>query len=56
LAVHTQAKRMCVLRQLCEYLEEKEMQAVFDAVDINSRTGIRDRALLLFLYNTDARL
>jgi len=39
-----------------EYLEEKEMQAVFDAVDINSRTGIRDRALLLLLYNTGARV
>jgi site-specific recombinase XerD len=39
-----------------EYLEEKEMQAVLDAVDINSRTGIRDRALLLFLYNTGARV
>jgi len=41
---------------MVEYLEEKEMQAVFDAVDINSRTGIRDRALLLFLYNTGARV
>jgi integrase/recombinase XerD len=41
--------------KMVEYLEEKEMQAVFDAVDINSRTGIRDRALLLFLYNTGAR-
>lgn len=39
-----------------EYLEEKEMQAVFDAIDINSRTGIRDRALLLLLYNTGARV
>jgi integrase/recombinase XerD len=38
------------------YLEEKEMQAVLDAVDINSRTGIRDRALLLLLYNTGARV
>ena len=38
-----------------EYLEEKAMQAVFDAVDINSRTGFRDRALLLLLYNTGAR-
>ena len=42
--------------KMVEYLEEKEMQAVFDAVDINSRTGIRDRALLLFLYNTGARV
>ena len=39
-----------------DYLEEKEMQAVLDAVDINSRTGIRDRALLLLLYNTGARV
>jgi site-specific recombinase XerD len=38
------------------YLEENEMQAVLDAVDINSRTGIRDRALLLLLYNTGARV
>ena len=38
-----------------DYLEEKEMQATLDAVDINSRTGIRDRALLMLLYNTGAR-
>lgn len=38
------------------YLEEKEMQALIDAADINSRTGIRDRALLLLLYNTGARV
>lgn len=42
--------------KMVEYLEENEMQAVFDAVDINSRTGIRDQALLLFLYNTGARV
>ncbi len=42
--------------KMVEYLEEKEMQAVLDVVDINSRTGIRDRALLLFLYNTGARV
>jgi site-specific recombinase XerD len=38
-----------------EYLEEKEMQAVFDTVDTNSRTGVRDEALLLLTYNTGAR-
>ncbi len=38
------------------YLEEKEIQALLDAVDVNSRTGIRDRALLLLLYNTGARV
>jgi site-specific recombinase XerD len=32
------------------------MQAILDAVDSNSRTGIRDRALLLLLYNTGARV
>ena len=38
------------------YLEEKEMQAILDSVEINSRTAIRDRALLLLLYNTGARV
>jgi site-specific recombinase XerD len=38
-----------------DYLEEKEIQAMLDAVDVNSRTGIRDKALLLLLYNTGAR-
>jgi site-specific recombinase XerD len=38
-----------------DYLEEKEIQAMLDAVDVNSRTGIRDKALLLMLYNTGAR-
>jgi len=42
--------------QTVDYLEEKEMQAILDAVDSNSRTGIRDRALLLLLYNTGARV
>ena len=38
-----------------DYLDEKEIQAMLDAVDVNSRTGIRDKALLLLLYNTGAR-
>lgn len=38
------------------YLEEKEMQAVLNAVDINSRTGVRDKALLMLMYNTGARV
>ena len=42
--------------QTVDYLEENEMQAILDAVDSNSRTGIRDRALLLLLYNTGARV
>jgi len=39
-----------------DYLEEAELQALMDAVDLNARTGIRDRALLLLLYNTGARV
>lgn len=42
--------------KMVEYLQEKEMQAVLDAVDIDARTGLRDRALLLLLYNTGARV
>lgn len=38
------------------YLEEQEMQALLDTVDIDARTGIRDRALLLLLYNSGARV
>ena len=32
------------------------MQALLDTVDVNSRTGVRDKALLLLLYNTGARV
>jgi len=39
-----------------DYLQEKEMQALLDAVDVNSRTGMRDKALLMLLYNTGARV
>lgn len=39
-----------------DYLEEQEMQSLLDAVKVNSRTEIRDRALLLLLYNTGARV
>ncbi|MBT8368883.1 MAG: site-specific integrase [Deltaproteobacteria bacterium] len=39
-----------------DYLNEKEMQAVLDAIEVNSRTGMRDRALLMLLYNTGARV
>jgi len=41
--------------KIIDYLEEKELQAVFDSIDINSRTGVRDRALFMLLYNTGAR-
>ncbi|MFO7970593.1 MAG: tyrosine-type recombinase/integrase [Desulfobacterales bacterium] len=39
-----------------DYLEEGEMQALLNAVDLHSRTGVRDKALLLLLYNTAARV
>jgi integrase/recombinase XerD len=39
-----------------DYLEENEMQAMLNAVELNSRTGVRDKALLLLLYNTGARV
>jgi integrase/recombinase XerD len=39
-----------------DYLEEAELQALMDAIDLNTRTGIRDRGLLLLLYNTGARV
>lgn len=42
--------------QAVDYLDENEIQAILNAVNINSRTGIRDRALLLLLYNTGARV
>ncbi|MFH1293778.1 MAG: tyrosine-type recombinase/integrase [Pseudomonadota bacterium] len=38
------------------YLEENQMQALLGAVEINSRSGVRDNALLLLLYNTGARV
>ena len=42
--------------KMVDYLEEKEMQAVLSAIDVNSRTGMRDRALLMLMYNTGARV
>lgn len=39
-----------------DHLGENEIQAVLDAVDLNSRTGGRDKAMLLLLYNTGARV
>ena len=32
------------------------MQALLNAVDLHSRTGVRDKTLLLLLYNTGARV
>ena len=38
------------------YLEPEEARAIISAVDFHTRYGARDRALLLFLYNTGARI
>ena len=60
LLLHCQTIRAIPLKRTehkaIDYLEEKEIQAMLDAVDVNSRTGIRDKALLLLLYNTGARV
>jgi len=42
--------------KMVEYLIAREMKAMFDAVDASSRTGLRDKALFLTLYNTGARV
>jgi len=59
LLLHCQTVRAIPVKRtehkMGDHLEEKEMQGVLDGVDINSRTGIRDQALLLILYNTGAR-
>jgi integrase/recombinase XerD len=43
-------------RRAVTYLEPEEARALIEGVDIRSRHGERDRALLLFLYNTGARV
>jgi len=60
LLLHCQAIRAIPLKRtehkMIGYLEEKEIQALLDAVDVASRTGVRDKALLLLFYNTGARV
>lgn len=43
-------------RKELSYLEKPEMDALLDAPDLHTRQGIRDHALLLFLYNSGARV
>jgi len=38
------------------YMEKDEVHAVVEAPKLTSSAGVRDRALLLFLYNTGARV
>jgi integrase/recombinase XerD len=42
-------------RPLVSYLEKKEMDTLLAAPDRGTRQGLRDHALLLFLYNSGAR-
>jgi integrase/recombinase XerD len=60
LVLHCQRIRTIPLKRTqhntVDYLEEKEMQALLNAVELNSRNGLRDNALLLLLYNTGARV
>lgn len=39
-----------------DYLEAEELKAILDSVDVHTRNGLRDKALLLFMYNTGARV
>jgi site-specific recombinase XerD len=39
-----------------DYLDDREIGAIFESIDPASRTGIRDKALVLFLFNTGARV
>lgn len=39
-----------------DYLDAREIQTIMDNIDPTTRTGMRDRALLLFLFNTGARV
>ena len=48
------AKRM--EHKIIPYLEDKEMTAILESVDRHTGNGTRDYALLLFLYNTGARV
>jgi len=60
LLLQSQTIRMIPLKRTphktIDYLDEKEMQALLNTVDLTSRTGIRDKALLILLYNTGARV
>src|SRR5471030_3502932 len=43
-------------RRTVNYLEPEEARAVIAAIDLHSQCGNRDHAMLVFLYNTGARV
>jgi integrase/recombinase XerD len=49
------SSKRCAPRSM-SYLEPEEARAIITAVDPRTPHGLRDRALLLFLYNTGARV
>lgn len=55
-------QRICAIplkrggHKVIEYLEDAELRALLDRVDQDARNGLRDYALLLFLYNSGARV
>jgi site-specific recombinase XerD len=48
-------KRGAIDPEIC-YLEKAEITAIFDAIDIGTTRGRRDYAVLLFMYNSGARV
>ncbi len=56
------SQRICAIplkrteHRTIDYLEDQELRALLESVDQSSRNGRRDYALLLFLYNTGARV
>ncbi len=39
-----------------DFLEEGELKAIIDSIDLESQNGCRDKALFLLMYNTGARV
>lgn len=48
-------KRGAIDPEIC-YLEKEEITAIFDAIDSGTNMGRRDYAILLFMYNSGARV
>jgi len=45
-----------VSHRAISYIEQESMEAILQGIDLGSTQGLRDRALLTFLYNTGARV
>jgi site-specific recombinase XerD len=44
------------LHKMVDYLDPDEVKAIMDSIDAASRNGIRDKALLMLMHNTGARV